>query len=66
MLVPKRNRLTPRQRQIALLASRGLSNKDIALQLGVSPGTVSLHLHIVYQKLQIKGRQVLKRHANEL
>jgi two-component system nitrate/nitrite response regulator NarL len=66
MLQGKRNRLTPRERQVALLAARGLSNKAIALQIGISQGTVKLHLHTAYQKLQINGRRALKTKTTEL
>jgi DNA-binding NarL/FixJ family response regulator len=49
-------RLTTREYQIALLAARGLANKEIARELGVSDGTVKLHLHKVYQKLGVRNR----------
>jgi DNA-binding NarL/FixJ family response regulator len=51
--------LTDRERQIALLASEGLSNKAIARRLNVTDGTVKVHLHHVFQKLQVSNRTVL-------
>jgi DNA-binding NarL/FixJ family response regulator len=36
--------LKPRQRQILLLLAHGLSNKEIALQLGLHPRTVAQHI----------------------
>ena len=41
---------------IAGLACRGLSNKEIARQIGISEGVVKLHLHRVYWKLGVQGR----------
>src|ERR1700751_2412128 len=43
--------LTSREREIALLVARGLSNKEIAVELQSSPGTIKVHLHNIYQKL---------------
>jgi len=51
--------LTARQREIVMLAANGLSNKEIARRLGLSEGTVKLHLHNVYTRLGIRNRTVL-------
>ena len=51
--------LTPRERQIVRLVSQGMSNKEIAHQLNVSDGTVKVHLHNIFQKLEITNRTVL-------
>ncbi|WP_141938945.1 response regulator transcription factor, partial [Bradyrhizobium sp. UNPA324] len=51
--------LTPRERQIVRLVSEGMSNKEIARQLDVSQGTVKVHLHNIFQKLEITNRTVL-------
>lgn len=51
--------LTPRERQIVRLVSKGMSNKEIADQLNVSDGTVKVHLHNIFQKLEITNRTVL-------
>lgn len=48
--------LTPREVEIARFVSRGLRSKDIGLALGISPGTVKIHLHRIYTKLQISTR----------
>lgn len=51
--------LTERERQIVRLVSEGLSNKQIARQLKVSPGTVKVHLYNIFHKLEITNRTVL-------
>ena len=37
-------RLPPRQQQVLELLSQGLTNKEIALRLGISPATVKIHV----------------------
>jgi DNA-binding NarL/FixJ family response regulator len=50
------DRLTPRQYQVAMLVARGLSNKEVARHLGISDGTVKLHVHGILKKLGVKRR----------
>jgi two-component system, NarL family, nitrate/nitrite response regulator NarL len=51
--------LTPREAQIALLVSEGLSNKLMAWQLNMAEGTVKVYLHNIYEKLGIPNRTAL-------
>jgi DNA-binding CsgD family transcriptional regulator len=51
--------LTQREREVANLAAGGLSDREIAVQLVVSPRTVHTHLGRVYRKLGITGRRAL-------
>ena len=51
--------LTRRQREIVQWAARGLSNKQIARQLGISPETVKTHLHHVFEREGVHNRMAL-------
>jgi len=51
--------LTDRERQIMRLVSEGLSNKEIGRQLNITDGTIKVHLHHIFQKLEISNRTVL-------
>lgn len=44
--------LTPREREVMLLATGGLSNKQIARELGISPRTVENHRARMMEKMQ--------------
>jgi predicted ATPase/DNA-binding CsgD family transcriptional regulator len=48
--------LTGRQDEVVRLLARGLSNKEIAQTLGVTPKTVMHHTVAIYQKLGVRGR----------
>ncbi|MFD7025235.1 ATP-binding protein [Promicromonospora sukumoe] len=52
--------LTAQERQVAELAARGLSNKEIGAQLFLSPRTVGAHLYRIYPKLGITSRASLR------
>jgi len=52
--------LTPQEREIAILASQGLTNSEIAGRLFLSPRTVASHLYRPYHKLGIAGRHQLR------
>jgi DNA-binding CsgD family transcriptional regulator len=53
--------LTPREREIALLASAGKSSREISTTLRLSIRTVENHLQAVYSKLGVAGRTGLMR-----
>jgi DNA-binding CsgD family transcriptional regulator len=49
-------RLTPREMDVVQLLAEGLSNKQIAQRLTISPRTVNFHLDNVYSKLHVTSR----------
>ena len=51
--------LTPREREVALLVADGLTSKEVAERLFLSPRTVSNHLQNAYTKLGISKRTEL-------
>jgi predicted ATPase/DNA-binding CsgD family transcriptional regulator/DNA-binding XRE family transcriptional regulator len=57
--------LTARQAEVLGLLAGGLTNKQIAARLYLSPGTVERHLAIIYAKLGLGGRVEATRYAIE-
>ena len=48
--------LTPREMEILCHLAEGQSNKMIALRLGISDGTVKLHVRAILKKLDVRSR----------
>jgi DNA-binding NarL/FixJ family response regulator len=51
--------LTRREREIAALVEEGLSNKEIANALKISPATVKNHVHMILDKLNLPRRRMI-------
>ncbi|MDG4800310.1 helix-turn-helix transcriptional regulator [Micromonospora sp. WMMD980] len=56
--------MTSQERQIALHVAEGLTNRETATRLFLSPKTVEYHLGNVYRKLQLRSRPELIRHLS--
>ena len=56
--IPTRRRvsLTPREREIVGLLRQGLRNKQIALEMGITEGTVKIYLFRLFHKLDVRNR----------
>ena len=52
-------KLTRREMEVALLVGTGMSNKEIARRLELSPGTVKLHVHSIFTKTGARNRYEL-------
>ena len=62
---PGRQALSTRELEIVRLAATGHHNKEIAETLNITEGTVKVHLHNVYEKLEIEGRVELTIYARD-
>lgn len=62
-VAPPAGSLTSRENQIADAAARGLTNKQIGAEFGISPETVKRHLASIYAKLGLPGRVALAIHV---
>jgi len=51
--------LTERERQVMALIAQGLSNKEIARLLNVTPSTIKVHVHHIFMKLAVRNRTAL-------
>jgi two-component system, NarL family, nitrate/nitrite response regulator NarL len=51
-----RSELTAREQQVLELVEQGFKNKDIAVDLGIRPGTVKIHLKHIFEKTGVRGR----------
>ena len=60
LVLSGREALTASERRVADLAAEGLTNREIAQALFVTPRTVEGHLTQVYRKLDVRGREHLR------
>lgn len=60
------NDLTAREREVIALLAEGLSNKEIAVRLGIAIDTAKFHVGRVIDKLDATGRTDAVAHAARL
>jgi DNA-binding CsgD family transcriptional regulator len=58
-VVRSRQTMTPTEQQVAELSASGLTNREVAARLFVSPKTVEVNLYRVYRKLGVRSRAQL-------
>lgn len=56
---------TPKQAQLIALLDQGVSNEQMAEQLGIAVATVKSHLHVLYRRCGVKSRTQLLRLSRE-
>jgi two-component system nitrate/nitrite response regulator NarL len=61
----ERPSLAPRERELIKCVRKGLRNREIAKQLGVTEGTVKVYLHAVFEKVGVSNRTELAIRADE-
>lgn len=59
-------RLTSRERDVVRCICQGLRNKEISESLGITPGTVKVHLMHIFEKTGVKDRLELAAYARHL
>jgi two-component system, NarL family, nitrate/nitrite response regulator NarL len=57
--------LTAREMQVLQIVVAGTRPREAAVRLGVSEGTLKVHLHHIYQKLNVATREQLIAHAHD-
>jgi DNA-binding CsgD family transcriptional regulator len=57
--------LTEREVEVLRLVTQGLTNREVADRLVVSPRTINAHLNAIYRKLDVSGRSAATRFAVE-
>jgi DNA-binding NarL/FixJ family response regulator len=57
--------LTPREQEIMRLIEQGMSNKDIARQLGIGVATAKSHVHHILEKLHVRRRAQVAARARQ-
>lgn len=56
MIRDSRSALTPREQEVMALVEQGFKNREIAVELGIRPGTVKIHLKHIFEKTGVHGR----------
>jgi DNA-binding NarL/FixJ family response regulator len=57
-------RMTKRERQVIELIADGMTNKEIAIRLHLSPSTVKSHIHNILEKLALRSRVQIAKYAH--
>jgi DNA-binding CsgD family transcriptional regulator len=58
------HRLTVRQIELLALVGEGLTNAEVGSRLGITPGTVGLHLTRIYREIGVQNRVAAVRWAD--
>lgn len=61
-VIIKNNRLSTREDDVLRFIKEGMSNQDIAEQLGLSVNTIKTHVKNIFKKLEVKNRTQASRY----
>ncbi len=62
---PPPDALTDREREVAVLISRGLTNRQVSSELSISERTVHTHVRKILKKLKLRSRAQVAAWATE-
>jgi two-component system nitrate/nitrite response regulator NarL len=57
--------LSAREAELVQLVMQGLRNKEVGFRLGITEGTVKIHLHRIYEKLGVNNRMDLANYVRQ-
>jgi len=57
---PELTKLSPREKEVFSILGRGLTNKDMATQLGISLQTIETHRKAIIRKLGVHGAELVR------
>ncbi len=63
--LPDAVRMTKREREIIVLITEALSNKEIAQRLNLSTYTVKSHIHNILEKMALHSRLEIATHSTQ-
>ncbi|MEM9531343.1 MAG: response regulator transcription factor [Pseudomonadota bacterium] len=64
--LPDTDLITPREQEVLVLLAQGLTNKQIARELDLSPNTIKTHVARLFEKLEVERRTQAAQRAREL
>lgn len=64
-ILPVAARMTRREREIVVLIAEGMSNKEIAERLSLSPFTIKSHIHNILEKMALHSRLQIAAHFHD-
>lgn len=62
----ERPQLAPRERELIRFVAKGLRNREIARELGITEGTVKVYLHALFEKVDVSSRTEFAVRAGEI
>jgi DNA-binding NarL/FixJ family response regulator len=61
-----RDELTPREREVVVLVARGLTNRQVSIELSISERTAANHVAKILRKLGLRSRAQIANWVSEM